>query len=181
MEQIEIWKNIKNSHYSVSNFGRVKNDKTNYILKGSKSKNGYLQVSIPIGNKKQINRYIHRLVCEYFIENPYNKRCVNHKDYNKENNNVNNLEWVTDSENQAYNHKFRKQKTSNKKVARFDINGNLVSKIYDSCKEAAKEEHSLFEKDEEVFLRGIYRCASGKRKTYLKYVWKYLDEDIVQK
>ena len=84
MEQIEIWKNIKNSHYSISNFGRVKNDKTNYILKGRKSKNGYLQVSIAIGNKKQANKYIHRLVCEYFIENPYNKRCINHKDYNKE-------------------------------------------------------------------------------------------------
>ena len=38
MEQIEIWKNIKNSHYSISNFGRVKNDKTNYILKERKSK-----------------------------------------------------------------------------------------------------------------------------------------------
>lgn len=178
---MEIWKNIKSSHYSVSNLGRVKNDKTNYILKGRKSKNGYLQVSISINGAKQSNKYIHRLVCEYFLPNPENKRCINHKDYNKENNKVDNLEWVTDSENQTYNHKFRKQKTSDKRVAKFDKNGNLISKIYDSCAQAAREEHELFNKEEDVFLRGIYSCVSGKRKTYLKYVWKYLDEDIVQK
>lgn len=94
----EIWKNIKEifpeliNDYHVSNLGRVKNHK-NTILKGTISA-GYRVISISNG----VHR-IHRLVASLFIENPENKRCVNHKDGDKNNNCVNNLEWNTHSEN----------------------------------------------------------------------------------
>jgi hypothetical protein len=52
-----------------------------------------------VKNRKKKNMYIHRLVAEAFIDNPENKKFVNHIDYDKANNNIDNLEWVTHSEN----------------------------------------------------------------------------------
>ena len=94
----EIWKNLKEimpeliNDYYVSKLGRVKNHK-NTILKGTNSA-GYRVVCISNGTHR-----IHRLVASLFIENLKNKRCVNHKDGDKNNNCVNNLEWSTHSEN----------------------------------------------------------------------------------
>ena len=67
--------------------------------------NGYMQVKV---SGKQI--YVHRLVAQAFIPNPDNKPQVNHKDGNKANNNVNNLEWVTNKENisHAYENSLQK-------------------------------------------------------------------------
>lgn len=71
------------------------------ILKTSKSKKGYLQVSLSF-NKKRFHTGVHRLVAIAFIPNPENKPEVNHKDGDKTNNNVWNLEWSTGSENQIH-------------------------------------------------------------------------------
>ena len=70
-------------------------------LKPSKGKHGYLEVRLYDGSKYHI-WLVHRLVATHFIENTYNKRTVNHIDGNKENNNVSNLEWNTDSENKKH-------------------------------------------------------------------------------
>ena len=98
---MEQWKVITEaSNYEVSNFGRVRNISTKHILKGRLSKSGYLQVSLKIDDTNKFsNRYIHRLVAIYWIDNNENKREVNHKDGNKLNNHLDNLEWVTSSEN----------------------------------------------------------------------------------
>lgn len=99
----EVWKEIEgtNGMYQVSNFGRVKSvsrtvkfgeryrDICDTILKPRLHKNGYYTVCL-FGKK---NRYIHRLVAETFIENPYNLPQINHKDEDKRNNAVWNLEW----------------------------------------------------------------------------------------
>ena len=85
--------------YLIDESGSIWN-KHNKILKSFISKNGYK--SITLGNKaKKENKgfTIHRLVAETFIPNPDNKPFVNHKDRNKLNNNVDNLEWVTEREN----------------------------------------------------------------------------------
>lgn len=92
-------KETKYSGYFVDKKGNVYSSKANkgHLFKQKipqKSNSGYLYVSI---NNKMV--YIHRLVAETFIENPENKPQVNHKDFNKENNCVENLEWVTQTEN----------------------------------------------------------------------------------
>lgn len=98
---IEEWKTIKDlPNYDVSNFGRVRNNKTYRILK-PKLIRGYESVCLRKDNKN-IYKRVNRLVAEAFIPNPLNKPLVNHIDYNPRNNNVENLEWVTNSENQLW-------------------------------------------------------------------------------
>ena len=97
----EIWTDIKgyNGKYQVSNAGRIKNkDK---IMTPINNGNGYLYITLS-SNGERKNHYIHRLVAETFLDNPDNKTVVNHKDYDKTNNAVNNLEWVTQRENVRY-------------------------------------------------------------------------------
>lgn len=103
----EIWKDIPSfvGVYQVSNLGRVKS--LNYYRKGIESirkpaiNKGYLYVSLYRNNVNKTYA-VHRLVAEAFIENPENKEQVNHKDGNRKNNNVLNLEWATRSENNTH-------------------------------------------------------------------------------
>jgi len=96
MEEYRIIKEYEN--YSVSNFGNVKNNKTDRILKPKINKHGYKGLLLYKDGKPKDFR-VHRLVALMFIENPYNKPYVDHIDCNKQNNNVNNLRWCTNSEN----------------------------------------------------------------------------------
>lgn len=95
---MEIWKDIKGyeGRYFISNIGRVSNTKK--ILTPTDNGNGYLIISLSTKGKRK-NYYIHRLVAEAFLNNPCNLPQVNHIDYNRQNNNVNNLEWITQIEN----------------------------------------------------------------------------------
>ena len=94
---MEQWKKIPNYNGFVSNLGRVK--KANGKLrKLNNHKLGYKLIALQ-ENGKTKTHLVHRLVAEMFIDNPNNKTEVNHKDGNKSNNNVNNLEWATRSEN----------------------------------------------------------------------------------
>ena len=116
------------SNYEVSNTGFIRNKTTKYILKGRETFNGYLQVSLKIDEKnKFMNKYVHRLVAQFWLENINDKKEVNHIDGNKKNNNMTNLEWVTAKENS--NHRvnvLNKKTTDNRKVGMFDKNNNLI-------------------------------------------------------
>lgn len=93
----EIWKPYpEDSRYLVSNTGFVKGPK-GHILKGSIN-NGYYRIGIYNGSNKKYE-FIHRIVAKTFIPNPENKPNVNHKDGNRLNNCVDNLEWCTQQEN----------------------------------------------------------------------------------
>lgn len=91
----EVWKEITSTGYEVSNLGRIR--RGTRILAGSYHSDGYTFATI---SGKQIP--IHRFVANAFIPNPENKPEINHKDGNKKNNCVDNLEWVTRSENQKH-------------------------------------------------------------------------------
>ena len=102
----EIWVKVKGSDiYEISNFCRVRTIKMKTYINHSKMANGYRAVSLRLVNgKRSASYYLHRLMAEAFLINPMNKRCVNHKNGNKADNSLSNLEWVTHKENAIHAH-----------------------------------------------------------------------------
>lgn len=102
MEYIKSVKGFE-GRYSITRDGRLWSHKWGIFI-GCKSAYGYLRASLPRGDGTYKTVYLHRLVAEAFIPNPDGKPCVNHKDSNRENNRVDNLEWVTHQENTVHMH-----------------------------------------------------------------------------
>lgn len=100
MLEVEWWQPIVlkgvETNYSVSTLGRVRNDETGLILKQTKDRDGYRKVTICLDGENHINKLVHRLVAETFIENPDPERFnqINHIKGDKDNNCVDNLEWI---------------------------------------------------------------------------------------
>lgn len=114
-----MYKNIDNyENYIIYDNGDVFNLSTKSFLKGSIGENGYKYYRLSKNNKKQMF-YAHRLVAEAFLDNSKNLPVVNHKDGNKLNNNINNLEWISYSKNTEHFHKTIK-KGNNQKQEKYE-------------------------------------------------------------
>ena len=119
----EVWKPIRGFEtYQISNYGRIKflfytQQRIGY---GSKDQHGYLTFKM----SKRGSFYVHRLVAEAFIPNPENKPCVNHKDGKKQNNRVDNLKWVTKSENTQ--HAWDTGLIKSKQICQLDKNNKII-------------------------------------------------------
>lgn len=105
-ENLEVWKSLKGltkngDNYEISNLGNVRNTTNKRVRKPQIDKDGYLLVSLYKDNKPS-NAKIHRLIALAFIPNIENKPIINHKDGNKQNNEISNLEWSTSSENNQH-------------------------------------------------------------------------------
>lgn len=151
----EIYKTINNyPNYAISNLGNVKNKKTNKLLKIRIDKE-YNRVRLynSYGAK---NHSVHRLVGEHFLLNPFNKPEINHKDGNKLNNHLSNLEWNTKSENQTHRRKILKQGVKPIKLIK---DGLIYS--FDSISECARNLN--------LDGSGLSRLLNGKSKSYLGY------------
>lgn len=167
----EFWKKIEeHPNYSVSNEGRIRNDKTGKLIKPFHiGKFGQQYCAVDFYPKKNIR--VHRLVAKAFLPNPENKREVNHIDGNKFNNSVDNLEWVSGSENckHAYDVLRRKKffgsnNHNSKKIMRVED-----GKIYGSLSEAVRD----------LKISGhahISDCLYGKRIKAAGYHWKFVEE-----
>ncbi len=165
---MEIWKDVIGAEefYEISSLGRIRNKITKNILKPSKS-GKYRHIQLKYGINKNV--LIHRLVAEAFIPNPFNFRCVNHIDENKENNSADNLEWCT----YQYNCKYGKGALKrNSKIIQYDMCGNAI-KIWESIKEASESLGVLYQ--------GISMCCRNKRKTCGGYMWSFASLEDVRK
>lgn len=154
----ELWKEIDgyNGNFLVSNFGNVKSIdrwickkdgtkefKYGRLIKLQRRISGYIQVSLCYKCKSKTYN-VHRLVAKAFLDNPHNLPEVNHKDENKANNNVENLEWCNREYNMNYGSlpsRMRENlgctKRRSNKVAQISRSGVVIA-IYNSAKEAQK-------------------------------------------
>ena len=169
----EIWKDIKGYEgiYKISNYGKVKRlagkwSVNERMRKTSKDKDGYEQVVLN-KNGKPTTFKIHKLVAINFLENPNNYICVNHKDEDKSNNYVDNLEWCS----VAYNNSYGSRKYLNcKKV--ICIN---TGEIFSSTREAEEKtgiNHAGISRN----CRGIYKTSGKHHLTGENLVWRYLED-----
>lgn len=97
---MEVFKDIKGyPGYQISNLGRVWSCKRNRYMSPVPNNNGYLQIKLIAANGKRKNELVHRLVALHFVDNPEGKPEVDHIDRDRQNNNAENLRWLTKSEN----------------------------------------------------------------------------------
>ena len=182
MEQ-ERWIPIKGfeSLYEISNLGRIKTVKSGIVRDGYFSNRGYKVIHLSKKSKSYI-KLVHRLVIDNFIGTEDKTLTVNHIDHNKDNNSLNNLEYMKLEDNikeawnsGIYNNRIEKQKNDMKgnkirsrAVYQYDLNGNFIKK-WDCIKDACTyygwcpSAH-------------ISECCRGKCKTSHGDIWKYKEE-----
>jgi hypothetical protein len=155
----EIFKSIflngKDTGYKISDYGTIIN-KIGNKTKGSLNNKGYMACSI-----NSISIYVHILVANAFLPNFYNKKIINHKDGNKANCKLYNLEWVTRSEN-AY-HSSNVLKKGCVYINQYDLNKNFIKKFH-GITFAARELNITY--------NGIYDCLRKKSKSYKGFIWE---------
>lgn len=154
--KVEIWKDIENfSKYQVSNLGNVKSKdrytkakddeiihRKEFLLKEFINKKGYKQVTLYDDNGKPKTMRVHKLVALAFIENKNNLPQINHIDGNKLNNEVSNLEWISNYDNMQHaikngliDQELRKEnmsklgKSLKGHIARFGLTDNIKNKF----------------------------------------------------
>lgn len=155
----KIYDDEYNNKYSISNYGKIRNNNINLIYKLSNS-SGYYKIQLIDINGKKKDYLIHRLVAYFFISKENKEKFVNHKDENKNNNYVNNLEWLnTKGENIIY--------SSGKKIVQIEPKTNKIINTFNTIKEA--------EKTLNLSVGNISKCINGKRKSFKKYIWKTLN------
>lgn len=191
----EVWKDIDNWEgiYQISNYGRLKSFKQSEngkILKITNKINSYLSVVLCKQYEGKITREswkLHRLVAKAFLKNPNNLPEVNHIDFNKHNNEVDNLEWVSKKENtkhaikgkpQIINHLIEYNKNEKpKSVMQYDKNMNCIG-IFKSAREAQRRTGICSRNILQVCSKTPFNNKGNVRKTAGGYIWKYESEVV---
>lgn len=169
----EIWKPIKGyEDYYISNYGNVVSKKRKAIIRKTFIRNGYVAVVLFKDNVKKTFS-VHRLVAIAFLPNPNNLQQVNHKDEDKTNNFVGNLEWCDIKYNVTYGttkkrmvstRNNKKSLNSEKQVIQYSKSGDYITE-YKSISEAARFNN--------LSLGSLSEACNGKRKTLNGYIWKF--------
>lgn len=154
---MEIFKDIQGyPNYQVSNMGRIWSKKRQIYLKPYKNNSGYLTVCLTAINGKIKRELIHRLVAIAFLDNPNDYPCVNHKDENKENNQLTNLEWCDRSYNINYGSRNERASKAIGKPVRC-IETGIIYPSGKACAEALGTSADIVSK----VLHGKSRCKTA--------------------
>lgn len=180
----ELWIDIKGyeGYYQISSKCRVRSFKHNRlkIMKQTKDSGGYLMIGLSKNNTEK-KYMVHNLFATYFLPNPLNYKHINHIDFNKTNNKLNNLEWCTHKINMEHAAKkpgrvwaknwvgkFGSNHNTSKAVEQIDIKTNLVIKIFGSTMDAYRELGVQPAHISEVAIGKTNRVTAGG------YKWRYI-------
>lgn len=182
---MEEWKDIDGfeGYYQVSNLGRIRSLDRCVVANnhgGAKLLRGKtMKLSKVTGRSNSISKYVvvnlrshgknkvccvHRLVANAFLDNSNRLPTVNHKDGNKENNNVTNLEWATYSDNNTHALRTGLRNPRGTAIVQYDMEHNIVSE-YKSIADAARIT--------ELDMGSICHCLSNRRDSYAGFIWEY--------
>lgn len=160
-------KTIKNfPNYYISEDGHVYRKRDMHEITYQKSKVGYISVYL-WNNGYHKRKYVHRLVAEAYLNNSDNRPCVNHKDENKSNNNVSNLEWCTYQYNNSYGNSTPTKKAIEARkipVVQMSLDGDIIAE-YESASEAMRQTNN--------HQANISACCRNKIKSCGGYKWQY--------
>lgn len=181
----EVWKDIEGYEgiYQVSNMGRVRSLDRTYLLKNGRpqsakgrimsqheTKDGYKTIKLRTSNSRKAFR-VHRLVAMAFIENPDDLPIINHKDEDKANNCVDNLEWCNHQYNACYGSTPQRLSVTHKNhpnlskpIEQYTMDGHFT-KSYPSAAEAERQT-GIYAVNIAMCCRGIYSQSGG-------YIWRY--------
>lgn len=164
---MEIWERI-NKFYSVSNFGRFWSVKVG-IMKTPLMNTGYPHLNL-MENGKPIRTLCHRVVAKTFIPNPKNKPFINHKNGNKADNRVENLEWCTSAENNLHSARVLGRKGA--------VNNHRKKKIKATKGKEVIEGFGIRETARKLNMpyQGIQGCISGGKRSYFGWTFEITDE-----
>ena len=162
--------------YTIDDKGNVFSFRSNRYLKWHDDGSGYQYVQLFKNGKRKCKK-VHRLVAEHFLKNPDNLPQVNHKNENKKNNSVDNLEWCTANYNNNYGNRIKKATQSNlnnpafskKVIAINKITGEKI--VFPSAREGARYVGDVKKSS------NIVACLMGRQKSAYGYFWKYFDEN----
>lgn len=158
---MEIYKSI-NGKYSISNFWNIRNNFSNKVLRWCITTEWYISF---LFNWKR--KFVHRLVAELFLDKTDNDTVVNHKNWIKHDNRVENLEWCTHSQNSLHTFRilWRKHIRVNNSKKVYKILDDWTEILYNSIKEASIEN--------KISWWDISACCLGNRKTAGWFTWKH--------
>ena len=149
--------------YAVTSCGKIWSYRSKIFLKPQVDKDGYLQIILSKNGQKK-NYKIHRLVAQAYLPNPEGLPQVNHKDENKANNCLQNLEWCDPKYNTNYGTGTDRMALSHKKpILQYDLDGNFIRE-WSSATDVGREVKG-----------GICSCLKGRKKTAYGYKWVYKD------
>ena len=188
MEEVkEIWKPIQITQngvfydfadkYEISNFGKIRNIRTNRTIKPFVSVSGHLRVHLRLDGKRKLYGFsVHRLVANAFIPNIQNLPQVNHIDGNPSNNNVDNLEWCTPSHNirHAYDHDLINHESLKERGIQGTEKVSIKVNQYTKDGQFIRSYKSYQAAGRYVGVTGnaIKKCCKGEQKTAAGYKWK---------
>ena len=151
-----MWKQIENLDYEINSEGIVRRISTKRTKKSFKRKDGYIGIQLYKTKYDIINYQLHRLIAIAFIPNPENKEYINHKDSNRENNSLANLEWVTFKENVKHGYEFGYSCNKGSKNGFSILNETQVLEI----RKRRQEENISYQKLAEIY-NVSYGCIAG--------------------
>ena len=152
--------------YEVNSKGEIRHKIRQQILSPRKNSGGYGYVCFIVNGKRK-NFAIHRIVANAFIPNPNGYLEVNHKDHDRLNNCVDNLEWVDSSQNKQHAYlKVENHASRGKPVNQYDKNGNFI-KTFSTISEAAKEVGCV--------VGAISNCCLRRTKTSMGFQWRFVE------
>lgn len=154
--------------YTIYSDGKIYSENVKRFLVPALDKDGYEKITLIDCKGKKNYLRVHRVVALAFIENPDKLPFINHKDENKRNNSVSNLEWCSAKYNANYGTRLKRLRNKFRKpIDQYSIDGVFI-KTWETIREAQE-----FYKNS-----GIDLCCQGKRKTACGYVWRYSNERL---